>query len=202
MQAIETVYKGYRFRSRLEARWAVFFDAMNIEWQYEVEGYKLKDGTLYLPDFFFPEWNIHGEVKGRPVEYSDLNKIFQFCVEDKHLLIFNSYPMSPDFGSGGIIHYSEFCLRRYWSVNLKFEGLILSSSKDCFIAKCEYCGKNVLISTEDYKGIYYQISDCCERFYEHADDGLDLVRLGAPRLVNSLNSAKSARFEHGEHGGR
>lgn len=25
-----TMYNGYHFRSRLEARWAVFFDAMNI----------------------------------------------------------------------------------------------------------------------------------------------------------------------------
>ena len=29
--AIETKYKGYRFRSRLEARWAVFFDALGIK---------------------------------------------------------------------------------------------------------------------------------------------------------------------------
>ena len=28
IQVIETAYKGYRFRSRLEARWAVFFDAI------------------------------------------------------------------------------------------------------------------------------------------------------------------------------
>lgn len=27
-QVIETEYKGYRFRSRLEARWAVFFDTL------------------------------------------------------------------------------------------------------------------------------------------------------------------------------
>lgn len=27
IKAIDTYYKGYRFRSRLEARWAVFFDA-------------------------------------------------------------------------------------------------------------------------------------------------------------------------------
>ena len=26
-QPIETMYRGYRFRSRLEARWAVFFTA-------------------------------------------------------------------------------------------------------------------------------------------------------------------------------
>ena len=34
MKPIETEYKGYRFRSRLEARWAVFFDALNIKWEY------------------------------------------------------------------------------------------------------------------------------------------------------------------------
>lgn len=51
MQAIETAYKGRLFRSRLEARWAVFFDAMKMQWQYEPEGYKLSDGTCYLPDF-------------------------------------------------------------------------------------------------------------------------------------------------------
>ena len=51
MKAIETIYKGYRFRSRLEARWAVFFDALGIDWQYEVEGFELDNGEWYLPDF-------------------------------------------------------------------------------------------------------------------------------------------------------
>ena len=51
IRAIETFYKGYRFRSRLEARWAVFFDAMEFNWVYEPEGFVLEDGTKYLPDF-------------------------------------------------------------------------------------------------------------------------------------------------------
>lgn len=51
MKAIETSYKGYRFRSRLEARWAVFFDALGAKWEYEREGYHLPSGD-YLPDFF------------------------------------------------------------------------------------------------------------------------------------------------------
>lgn len=50
IKAIETRYKGYRFRSRLEARWAVFFDALGLEWQYEPEGFELPSGR-YLPDF-------------------------------------------------------------------------------------------------------------------------------------------------------
>ena len=44
LKAIETEYKGYRFRSRLEARWAVFFDACGVSWEYEPEGYDLGNG--------------------------------------------------------------------------------------------------------------------------------------------------------------
>lgn len=51
--AIETRYKGYRFRSRTEARWAVAFDHAGIAWEYEKEGYHLPSG-LYLPDFWLP----------------------------------------------------------------------------------------------------------------------------------------------------
>lgn len=50
IKPIETEYKGYRFRSRLEARWAVFFDECGFKWEYEPEGFDI-DGTKYLPDF-------------------------------------------------------------------------------------------------------------------------------------------------------
>ena len=62
MKAIETVYNGYRFRSRLEARWAVFFDALGVVYQYEPEGYDL-NGVRYLPDFWLPQLNCWVEVK-------------------------------------------------------------------------------------------------------------------------------------------
>lgn len=48
---IPTRYKGYHFRSRLEARWAVFFDGVGTGWEYEAEGYALGAGNSYLPDF-------------------------------------------------------------------------------------------------------------------------------------------------------
>jgi hypothetical protein len=50
LKAIDTPYKGHLFRSRLEARWAVFFTVMGWSWEYEVEGFDL-DGVWYLPDF-------------------------------------------------------------------------------------------------------------------------------------------------------
>ncbi len=34
-KAKETYYDGYRFRSRLEARWAVFFNNIGLEYEYE-----------------------------------------------------------------------------------------------------------------------------------------------------------------------
>jgi hypothetical protein len=64
IKAIETRYKGYRFRSRLEARWAVFLDAMKVEWEYEKEGFELPSG-LYLPDFWLPDHHCHLEIRRR-----------------------------------------------------------------------------------------------------------------------------------------
>jgi hypothetical protein len=86
--AIPTWYAGCYFRSRLEARWAVFFDALRIRWQYEAQdfevGWRLKhawcsefsncgssaapcgglQGFRYLPDFWLPDLELHVEVKG------------------------------------------------------------------------------------------------------------------------------------------
>jgi len=44
--AIETTYRGARFRSRLEARWAAFFDLLGWRWEYEPI-----DLDGYIPDF-------------------------------------------------------------------------------------------------------------------------------------------------------
>jgi len=50
LRPIETEYRGVKFRSRLEARWAVFMDLIGVRWDYEPEGYELPGGR-YLPDF-------------------------------------------------------------------------------------------------------------------------------------------------------
>lgn len=70
IKAIETIYNGYRFRSRLEARWAVFFDTLQVRWQYEPEGFKLPSGAGYLPDFYLPDLDLWIEIKpGDAPEY-------------------------------------------------------------------------------------------------------------------------------------
>ncbi len=64
MKPIQTSYKGCKFRSRLEARWAVFFDSLGIIWEYEKEGFVLSTGDTYLPDFWLPQLDCFFEVKG------------------------------------------------------------------------------------------------------------------------------------------
>ncbi len=44
--SIPTIYKNVRFRSRLEARWAAFFDLVGWKWEYEPLDF---DG--WIPDF-------------------------------------------------------------------------------------------------------------------------------------------------------
>jgi hypothetical protein len=105
IKPIETLYRGYRFRSRLEARWAVFFDAAGIRWRYEEQGYDLRGVVLpnepggleqaqglytkenpgvasdeelprwYLPDFYLPKQRCWVEVKARRPSRTEAEKM-------------------------------------------------------------------------------------------------------------------------------
>jgi len=80
VRAIQTPYQGYRFRSRLEARWAVFLDSLGIEYWYEFEGVKLAMGG-YLPDFYLPQLGYWLEVKGPKPTDADRMKAYMLSLE-------------------------------------------------------------------------------------------------------------------------
>jgi hypothetical protein len=84
IQAIETLYGGCRFRSRLEARWAVFFDALDKVWLYEPEGFVLEDDICYLPDFYLPEGKVWVEIKPLTVEGPTDDDLRKCCLLSKH----------------------------------------------------------------------------------------------------------------------
>lgn len=75
---IETRLFGFRFRSRLEARYALFFHNLDIVWQYEHEGYDIGRGCWYLPDFRLPELNLFVEIKGQRPTISEIKKCILF----------------------------------------------------------------------------------------------------------------------------
>jgi hypothetical protein len=129
IKAIETVYNGYRFRSRLEARWAVFFDTLGIKYEYEPEGYDI-DGVWYLPDFWLPDFGIYCEVK--PVK-ADFSKAIKFAEVTKKMIMlceglpdFRSYicyfwrPSNDESDTKIFLDSNEFVINirrnRLWSV--------------------------------------------------------------------------------------
>lgn len=78
VKAIETQYSGYRFRSRLEARWAVFFDTMGYPYLYEPEGFDLGKDGWYLPDFLLgPESDgpLWVEIKPKRPSIEEVKKM-------------------------------------------------------------------------------------------------------------------------------
>ena len=90
---IQTWYRHILFRSRKEARWAVFFDSLGIPFLYEPEGYELPSGK-YLPDFWLPNQSVFWEVKGKqPTEHEE-----QLC---KDLAIATESPVLLHFGDVG-----------------------------------------------------------------------------------------------------
>lgn len=109
IRPIETEYKGYRFRSRLEARWAVFFDTGGIEYQYEPEGYETEAGK-YLPDFFLPELDVHVEVKGQREGYErEVLRIKDFIKWGgpiRRVVILSDIPARTD--DGGLWHFPAY----------------------------------------------------------------------------------------------
>jgi hypothetical protein len=73
VKAIETRYAGCRFRSRLEARHAVFMDHLEIDWEFEPQGFHTPAGG-YLPDFYLPLTDLYVEIKGAYPSERDLAK--------------------------------------------------------------------------------------------------------------------------------
>ena len=87
IKAIDTFYSNHLFRSRLEARWAVYFNELNTEWEYEQEGVQLGDGVKYLPDFYLPKYNIYAEVKPKKFTWQEHRKCKRLCNLSRKIVI-------------------------------------------------------------------------------------------------------------------
>ncbi|MBQ2347040.1 MAG: hypothetical protein II388_01545 [Clostridia bacterium] len=97
---LETFYHGVYFRSKTEARFAVFLDCIGIKWEYEPQGFSLGNGLNYLPDFkIYNVSTYHGDVfrtydymwvevkgiwdgKNGKLTQRDFEKIMRFAFDD------------------------------------------------------------------------------------------------------------------------
>lgn len=184
IKAIETIYKGYRFRSRSEARWAVFFDYAGIKYQYEPEGIKLSDGTLYLPDFYLPECDTWFEVKG-VLDEVDKHKVLQLI---------------SDTQKPAVIGYSDLTFQASdnWTDEdgKHFELTTKDSSWLCVCKKCKkpwFMGGNggwTCLNCGAYDGDWH---------FEIALEGAGSPpNEGVGHVAQAYYAARQARFERGE----
>jgi len=177
IKAIETRYNGYPFRSRLEARWAVFFDYLSIEYDYEPEGYKLGKDIFYLPDFWLPNQKLWIEIKGPEPSNEEQQKACELALASGHRAsIFTGkikVPQSTNdlwgatdatmfFPDGGID-----C------------GYIWCKCPTCDKLDVQFCGRG---------------SRICYHPGNHDRDCTGAIQ----KLINAYRAARSARFEHGE----
>ena len=83
IKSIETKYNGFRFRSRLETRWAICFDMVGLKYEYEVEGFEM-NGIRYLQDFYIPSLDRWFEIKAKPLSEHEMKKCEEFCFNKDH----------------------------------------------------------------------------------------------------------------------
>jgi hypothetical protein len=180
------------FRSRLEARWAVFFDACGIKYEYEPEGFDLGNGVYYLPDFYLPEVKMYVEVKSS-YNFSDEDKkkvdLFRskWCWPDeaaypiyKLIVLTEIPPANMDllyYASDQLYQYGE----DYCGFGVGFDAVYLP-------CVCTICGK-----------IGFEFEGRSPRICMHDPNNDKYPRnYNHPLIRNAFNKARQARFEHGE----
>lgn len=186
MKAIPTRYAGCHFRSRLEARWAVFFDHAGVPWEYEMQGLEMASGVRYLPDFYLPTVPLRSrEDEGLWVEVKPPTKKVRETLVGGFLgeLLADvaeqtGQPVallvgSPDISTNFDEHYQYDASRRgwRWDNNMAFMACL-----GCDHVKFEYLESN------------YMWCDSCEQSYSPREG---IIR-------DAVRAARSARFEHGE----
>lgn len=223
IKAIETMYRGYRFRSRLEARWAVFFDAAGIKWEYEKEGFDL-DGLLYLPDFWLPEQQCWFEIKGEQPTAEEREKAQRLAAKtDSRAVIYVGEIQIPTEMTQDEVMGKSYCLYPFGSYDPADE------LKVCYFwTECPYCRKLDIALVGDLRDMPCH---CFVEAFPHSvhwnDAGSRVVRLpqendaeyhrvvkqwtdalldlaismrATPRLMFAYLAARQARFEFGEQG--
>ena len=202
IKAIETKAYGRRFRSRLEARWAVFFTHMGLKWEYEPEGFDI-DGVRYLPDFCVqtpqgePVWY---EIKPADVledsKFNTFTKALQedFYQDGKQ----NGFPPRTELLSGPPHHVFEnhlLCPR--CGIVTGISGFDAYGTQEvsvyCWACDCETpSGGDNPSESDGVGGAVY-----CPSKGDIVTDRFVFLSL-KEKLFEAIRASMAARFEHGE----
>lgn len=166
-----TWFNNYYFRSKLEAKWAVFFTHLKIKWIYEPEAFVCDDGSQYTPDFFLPDVYLR-DIKGVYLEIKAAHNIDE---------AYNNRITSSMNGGNLVIFYGdpvEAILDKNTNNNLQIQPfwdnyMVFMFCDSCRTAKIEFD-----------EGNYYYCPKCDERL-SHID----------PEVSNAAEFARNFRFQ-------
>jgi hypothetical protein len=210
MRAIETEYAGYRFRSRLEARWAVFFDAVGIRWQYEPEGFQRSLGAdetgaerliNYLPDFYLPNSQTWVEVKGSDELLArDVERI-SFMLEHNSPLPGVDYSFEDDSAeTRGLLILGDIPHNKF---GVALHPLIQQDSSRLYHRKVFFVPDD-LRATPTEPDLLHSLFGVPRVESGDFKWTTQAIQIGTPRLYTKVRdaytSARQARFEHGQIG--
>ena len=213
IKPIETIYNGYRFRSRLEARWAVFFDEAGINYEYEPEGFEVEWGNKiyrYLPDFYFPDFKVYAEVKPNKEKLLEDGEKIAMMIDylnsplSDGLVVLGQIPNYDEWDKANIPAFTFLWWKEGVCSGLcKFinpSGCKTELNIDCDIYDCTSAPDfPKILSSDDLT--YY----CCgvvkrdDRFCRWRLEPNEQIT-SAIKLKGCYLKARQARFEHGEHG--
>lgn len=225
IKPIETVYNGYKFRSRLEARWAVFFDAIRLKYQYEPEGFEVTVHTSvfpdvdeettyrYLPDFYFPDAKCYGEVKANLTGLKSDEEKIAYCIDwdrtpiSNGLIILGQIPYWDDdkfeiplfpylyCRKGIILTHAYFLPNSGWK-EFAPSNIYLSFDAWNDCSSAPDFPESINYFSEDLYKLGYRTSvEVAGRCYDM--DQQDKI-YSSIELRDAFLKARQARFEHGE----
>ena len=214
IKPIETVHNGYRFRSRLEARWAVFFDELGIKYEYEPEGFE-KEGYKYLPDFYLTDTKTWVEVKGTwkgqnlcafaefldfrcPLPGFDDSQDEDSISQCPGMLLLGSIP---NISWGIVLHplitHHKGLVREYIQFTGYSDGCIIKKESVYALRRTEiFTGKTLNIA---YAQAYAETEKYLQTFFDPSPYAFETA-LSNNEKINAYQAARQARFEHGQVG--
>lgn len=186
--ALETSYAGCRFRSRLEARWAVFMDRLRIQWMYEPQGYVI-DGKPYLPDFYLPAQDLFLEIKGRKPTASEEADCWGLSRQLQCRVALSYGDIPRDLDSYGVPK-DRFDWMTVWNGDSEDYRHVWCYCPRCGCPDIQFEGRSGRIRCEHHVDGKCHGAELFEKTYTGRDE----------LIVAAYDAARSARFEHGESG--
>lgn len=173
MHSFKTAYSGFYFNSRLEARWKIFYEALDEPAAYEPEAIDL-GAFAYTPDYWLTLFRAWVEIKGEMISEEAGLKMIEKC---RQLAIQSGNPVILCFSDPFDPKCAIFIKDRMYS--------------NAHWTACPYCGRLAIAIRSDNNLVVW-----CPESKTHQAEPLAAPSLSAAkrRIYDAAVKARSHRF--------